>query len=139
MNIVFHAHSGLRWLILFGVILIIIRSLTGLVSKGAYAKFDKIVGSATVGFMDLQLLLGIVLYFGYSPYTMSLSFNMSNAEERFWSIEHLVLMLVAITLGHLGKVRANRAETDKKKFVTQLIFFTVSLALMLMAIPWGRL
>ena len=139
MNIIFHAHSGLRWLILLGVILIIVRSLTGLVSNGAYTKFDKIVGSATVGIMDLQLLLGIVLYFGYSAYTMSLSFNMSNSEERFWSVEHLALMVMAIGLAHVGKVKAGKAITDKSKFKTQAIFFTISFLLMILAIPWGRM
>jgi len=135
MNIVFHAHSGLRWLVLLGVALIVVKSLVGLVSKGAYTKFDKILGSATVGTMDLQLVLGLLLYFWYSPF---ITFNMSNATERFWSVEHLVLMLLAIAAAHIGKVKATKATDDTAKFRFQVIFFTLSLVFMLLGIPWSR-
>jgi hypothetical protein len=110
----------------------------GMLGNGSYTKFDKIIGSATVGFMDLQLVLGLILYFGYSPYTKGLTFNMSNAEERFWSVEHLLMMILAIAFAHIGKVKAGKAQDDKQKFKVQVLFFSVSLALMMLAIPWGR-
>jgi len=135
MNIVFHAHSGLRWLVLVGVVLIIIKSLIGLFGGGSYTKFDKILGSATVGIMDLQLILGLALYFGYSPY---ITFNMSNPEERFWSVEHLALMILAIAAAHVGKVIAKKSDDAPVKFRFQAIFFTISLVLMIVGIPWSR-
>lgn len=135
MNIVFHAHSGLRWLVLVGVVLIIIKSLIGLFGGGSYSKFDKILSSATVGIMDVQLVLGLILYFGYSPY---ITFNMSNPEERFWSVEHLLLMVLAIAAAHIGKVIAKKSEDAPVKFRFQAIFFTITLVLMLVGIPWSR-
>lgn len=138
MNIVFHAHSGLRWLVLAGVVLILIKSIVGLISNGSYGKFDKILGSATVGFMDLQLLLGLVLYFGYSGYTKNLTFNMEDAEVRFWSVEHLLLMLLAIVSAHVGKVISKRSDDPSVQFKFQAIFFGLSLVLMIVGIPWSR-
>ncbi len=138
MNIVFHAHSGLRWLILLGVVLIVVKSLIGLFSGGKYSKFDKILGSATVGFMDIQFILGIILYFAWSPYTMKFSFNLDNPEERFWSIEHLVLMVLAIAAAHIGKVIAKKSDDAPVQFRFQAIFFTISLLLLIMGIPWSR-
>jgi hypothetical protein len=138
MNIVFHAHSGLRWLVIIGVVLIVIKSIIGLYGNGKYSKFDKILGSATVGFMDIMLILGLILYFGYSSYTKNLTFDMSNAEERFWSVEHLIMMLLAIAFAHIGKVKAGKLVEDKMKYRTQVIFFSASLALMMLAIPWDR-
>lgn len=138
MNIVFQAHSGFRWLILLLVVVVIIKSLVGLISKGRYSKFDKILGSATVGIIDLQFLLGLILYFFYSPFTKSFSFDMSNAEERFWSVEHLAMMFLAIAAAHVGKVKATKSSQDSSKFRFQLIFFAISLALMIMSIPWDR-
>ena len=139
MNIVFHAHSGLRWLILLLVVVIILKSFIGWFSGGSYSKFDKILGSATVGFLDLQLLLGLVLYFFHSAFTKNLTFNMSNPTERFWSVEHLMLMILAIAAAHIGKVKANKSPDDSVKFKFQAIFFSLSLILMIMAIPWDRI
>lgn len=139
MNIVFHAHSGLRWLVLAGVVVILLKSIVGLISNGSYGKFDKILGSATVGLMDMQLLLGLVLYFGYSPYTKNLTFNMGNAEERFWSVEHLLLMLLAIVAAHVGKVISKKSQDASVQFKYQTIFFGISLLLMIAGIPWSRI
>lgn len=139
MNIVFHAHSGLRWLVLLGVVLVIVKSLIGLFGGGKFSKFDKILGSATVGLMDLQLLLGIILYFGYSPFTKNFTFNMSNDTERFWSVEHLVLMILAIAAAHVGKSIAKRSSDAPVQFRFQSIFFVIALVLMSMGIPWSRI
>ncbi|MCP4457965.1 MAG: hypothetical protein GY816_08075 [Cytophagales bacterium] len=139
MNIVFHAHSGLRWLILLLIVFLILKSLIGWFSGGIYSKFDKILGSATVGLLDLQLILGFLLYFLHSAFTKNLTFNMSNTSERFWSVEHLILMILAISAAHIGKVKAKKSEINRTKFKFQAIFFFISLILMIMGIPWNRI
>jgi hypothetical protein len=115
--------------------LIVLKSLIGLFGGGSYTKFDKILGSATVGIMDVQLILGVVLYFFYSPY---ITFNMSNPTERFWSVEHLLLMVLAIAAAHVGKVIAKKSDDAPVKFRFQAIFFTIALVLMIVGIPWSR-
>lgn len=138
MEILLKAHSGLRWLVLAGLIIIVIKSLVGLFGGGKYSKFDKILGSATVGIMDLQLLSGLILYFAYSPYTKYFSFNMKNDLERFWAVEHLALMLIAIIFAHIGKRIAKKSPDASVQFRFQSIFFGMSLVLILLGIPWDR-
>ena len=63
---------------------------------------------------------------------------MSNPAERFWSVEHLLMMLLAIAAAHIGKIKAEKSAVDLSKYKIQLIFFSTSLLLMIMAIPWDR-
>lgn len=139
MNTVFHMHSGLRWLILLLIVLVTLKSILGWLSGGNYSKFDKIIGSITIGLLDVQLLLGLVLYFFYSAFTKELTFNVINAEGRFWAVDHLLLMLFAVLAAHIGKMIATKSPDASVKFRFQAIFFSISLILMIFGIPWGRL
>ena len=88
-----HAHSGLRWLILVAAVVAVLKSLIGLFGGTDYKKFDKILAVSYVGTMHLQLLIGLILYFIYSPFV---TYNMSDPVSRFWSVEHLALLLFAV-------------------------------------------
>ena len=142
-SILLHAHSGFRWLVLLMVVVAVLKSLFGMIGNGQYAKFDKVWASAFVGFMDIQFLLGILLYF-LSPIVQSawgagMGNMMADSTLRFWGMEHLVVMILAIAAAHIGKVKAKKASSHASKFRAQLVFFGVSLALMLFGIPWERL
>lgn len=131
-----HAHSGLRWLILVAVIIAVLKSLIGLFAGTEYSKFDKIVAVAFVGMMHLQLLIGLVLYFIYSPF---ITYNMSDQVSRFWSVEHLALMLFAVAAAQVGRSISKKTQDAQVKFRFQSIFFGMSLILMLLGIPWDRI
>jgi anti-sigma-K factor RskA len=133
----FHSHSGLRWIVLALAIVVVFRSLTGFFGGGQYKKLDRVLGSSFVGLMDLQLLLGVVLYF-HSPLTKKFEFNMDDADQRFWSTEHVMLMIVAVAAAHIGSAIAKRSADDPIRFKFQSIFFTTSLVMMLLGIPWSR-
>ncbi|MEP0985637.1 hypothetical protein [Ekhidna sp.] len=131
-----HFHSGLRWLILVAVVVAVIKSLIGLFGGTAYTKFDKILAVSFVGMMHLQLLTGLVLYFFYSPF---ITYNMSDPVQRFWSVEHLALMLFAVVAAQVGRSISKKTQDAQVKFRFQSIFFGMSLVLMLLGIPWGRI
>lgn len=131
-----HAHSGLRWLILVAVIIAVLKSMVGLFAGSNYTKFDKIVAVAFVGMMHLQLLIGLVLYFFYSPH---ITYNMSDQVSRFWSVEHLALMLFAVAAAQVGRSISKKTTDAQVKFRFQSIFFGMSLILMLLGIPWDRI
>lgn len=130
-----HFHSGLRWLILVAVVIAVIKSLIGLFGGSEYSKFDKIVAVAFVGMMHLQLLTGLILYFFYSPF---ITYNMSDPVQRFWSVEHLALMIFAVVAAQVGRSISKKTQDAQVKFRFQSIFFGMSLVLMLLGIPWGR-
>ena len=141
-SIMFHAHSGLRWLILLLAVVLVVKSLIGLFGGGKYSKLDNILSASFVGFMHTQLLLGIYLYFTSSLVkTAFLDFGaaMKDSELRFWSVEHISVMILAIVAAQGGRSIMKRASDDSVKFRFQAIFFGVSLLLMLFAIPWDRL
>jgi hypothetical protein len=93
MTALFHAHSGLRFLVLLLGLLNVAALVFSLTSKGAYEKHHRILGSAFTGTLHLQVLLGIGLI----------------ALGRYYPalIGHLVMMLVATVVSqvtqHLNK------------------------------------
>ena len=56
---------------------------------------------------------------------------------RFFGMEHITMMLIAITVITVGSIRAKRKSTDHDKFKTMALWFSVGLLLILMSIPWG--
>ena len=108
------------------------------------SKKDKLPALFLMIMCDIQLLLGSVLYFKYSGYGIS-AFNngvgavMKNAELRKIAVEHVVLMLIALVLVHIGYSKVKKVmELDKLKR-TSLIYFGIALVLILAGIPWNRL
>jgi uncharacterized membrane protein len=54
----------------------------------------------------------------------------------FFGIIHIVLMLVAIILITIGSAMAKRKTGDEQKFKTILLWYSLGLLLILIAIPW---
>lgn len=135
-------HSWLRWFILILALVILIKSVMGMTGNKEYGKGDNAMASAFVGLLDLQLLAGLVLYFWTSDITTNAWGGdvspMKNAIVRYWAVEHISIMIIAIALAHIGKVKAKKLTDSTKKFKTQLIFFGISLLLILSRIPWGE-
>ncbi|WP_258098030.1 hypothetical protein [Marinoscillum pacificum] len=134
-----HLHSVIRWIVLILALVLIIKS----VIKGNYGKLDNILSASFVGMMDLMFLLGLILYVFLSPITKTAFSDfgaaMSNSAIRFWAVEHIFVMIVAIAVAHIGRSKSKKATDSNKKFKFQLIFYGISLAAMLVGIPWDRL
>jgi len=135
-------HSWLRWIILVLALVIIVKSIMGMSGNKDYLKGDNIMASSFVGLLDLQFLFGIVMYFWLSPITSGAWSGdispMKDAGIRYWAVEHLAMMLIAIVLAHIGKAKAKRLSESSKKFKIQAIFFGIALLLILSRIPWGE-
>jgi uncharacterized membrane protein YphA (DoxX/SURF4 family) len=137
-----HAHNGLRWLVLLALLGSIIFAFSGWMKKRDWNKSDKISGLLLVLFMDLQFLLGMVLYVFVSPLTKS-AFNdfgaaMGNSQLRFYAVEHILMMVIALALVHIGRAKSKKNVAPWKKHRSAAIFYTISLILILVAIPWDR-
>ncbi|RIH81780.1 hypothetical protein Mterra_02962 [Calidithermus terrae] len=133
-------HNLTRWLVLGVALVLIFRSVQGL-RRGGYVLLDRRLGMAYTGLLDLQLLLGLIL-FAVSPFIRGLTANVSaamqNSSSRFFLAEHWVAMLVALVLAHVGSSRVKKATDDRQKHRQSLIFYGLSLALVLLGIPWWR-
>lgn len=138
-----HLHDALRWLLLLSLVVTLVKYLAGWFGNQPWKKVDNMLGIVFTSLMDLQLLVGAVLYFFLSPITkMALSdfgAAMKNADLRFYAVEHLSMMLIAVVLVHIGRAKSKKAVTDTGKFRIASIFFLIALVLIVAAIPWSRL
>lgn len=138
-----HLHDGLRWLLLLVFLITIIKYVAGWLSDHAWKKLDNTLGIVLTALMDIQLLTGLVLYFFLSPVT-KIAFSdfggaMKNPDLRFYAVEHLTMMLIAIILVHVGRAKSKKAVFDRSKFKLGAIFFLIALVVLLAGIPWNRL
>jgi hypothetical protein len=87
------------------------------------------------------LLLGVYLYFagtvGYQAIKdKGMGAAMKDPYTRFFAVEHLLGMLIAIILIHIGKAQGKRPIGDKAKHRRTMIFYLVALLIILASIPW---
>ena len=135
-----HAHSGLAYLALLALVIVIFWTLLGALSGREFQERDRKI--ALVGFIlcHVQLLVGLILYF-VSPLGFSLLTGggaMADATARLTALEHPVINILAIVLISVGFIRAKKLTTSKAKFRSIYMLYAVGLVLILSRIPWGN-
>ncbi len=131
-------HSIFRWLVLLSLIYALARAIQGYRSERVFTKTDDSVRHWTATIAHVQLLIGIILY-TQSPlvsYYFGTSRKEALAEPFFFSIIHIALMLLAVVGITLGSSMAKRKPTANGKFLTQIVWFSLALLLIFVAIPW---
>ena len=92
--------------------------------------------------MDVNLLLGLLLYILFSPITKAAFANfgaaMGDSTLRFFAVEHIFGMVVAVILAHVGRALSKKATEPVKKYRAAAIWYTLSLLVILAMIPWDR-
>ena len=140
--IILAIHNIVRWVVLILGVLAAGRALMGWLGKRAWTENDRKAGSFFGIAIDTQFLLGLLLYFFLSPLTTTalrdFGAAMSNPALRFFALEHVLYMVLALVLAHMGSVLARRAATDQIKFRTAGIFFSLSVVAILLGMPWMR-
>ncbi|MDQ6761497.1 MAG: cytochrome B [Bacteroidota bacterium] len=131
-------HNLLRWLILLFGLWTVLNAVGGLLSKKEFTANDNRSNFFFMLSMDIQLLVGLGLFFSgqWFDRMKHLSENMKDANLRFFTMEHEVLMIIAWILVHVGRVSVKKAITSRAKFKRSLVFFGITLVLILIAIPW---
>lgn len=129
-NILVSAHSGVRWLLLLFLLIAVFQTFS---RRGKFGdiKETKSVLIAFI-FTHLQLLLGLILFF-ISPKVRFGGSMMSDSLFRFFTVEHSLLMILAIILITMGYTRSKKAP---KPFNVVFIFYFIALILILIGIPW---
>lgn len=131
-------HNLLRWLILLFAVWAVLRSISGIAGNKVYAAAD---GRSSFFFslsMDIQFLTGIGLYYAGQWFDQFKHFGdaMKDSTTRFFTIEHEVMMIIALILVHVGRAMVKKAATSPGKFKRSLIFFGIALLIILYATPW---
>jgi hypothetical protein len=137
-----HAHNGFRWLILIALFIAILLAFTGWIKKHEWTKTSNATGLILMIVMDIQFLLGLILYLFVSPITKA-AFNdfgaaMKNPDLRFYAVEHILMMVIALVLVHIGRTRTKKEMAGWKRHRAAAVFYTLSFLIILAAIPWDR-
>ena len=134
-SILKHAHSGLRWVLLLLLLAAIINAVSKWKGKD-YTESDRKITLFTMITAHLQLILGLILYFFLSPYVQFNSKTMSDAVLRFYSVEHITIMVLAIALITIGYSQAKKKLESAQKFRAVFTYYLIALILLLAGIPW---
>ncbi len=135
-------HNILRWIVLVLLIIALVRAYWGWFGSRDWTQTDTRVGRFYSIGLDIQLLLGLILYFFLSDLTKVVLSNFSAAmsapELRFFGIEHFFYMILALVFAHIGVATANRVEESVIKHRRSAIWFSLSLIALLLGMPWFR-
>jgi hypothetical protein len=132
-------HSWLRWLVLVSLVYAIYRSYRGWLKEKSFTLFDNWIRHATATVVHIQFMIGLALYF-FSPIVNYFIHNFSSAlhvrDARFFGMEHITMMFVAVSIISVGSVKGKIGNTDKERFKTLAIWYSVGLLIIFLSIPW---
>jgi hypothetical protein len=136
-------HNIWRWVVLILAIVAAVMAYIGWFGKRTWTERDRKLGSFTAIAMDIQVLLGFILYLFYSPFGLKgLQLGMqtvrSSRDFMFYGIEHVFYMLVALVMAHLGSILPRKAQDSAAKYMRAAIPFTILFLILILGIPWGR-
>lgn len=136
-NILLTAHNLLRWVVLISLLYSVAIAVYGYCKKAVFTSTNNHIRHWTATLCHIQLTIGIILY-TQSPlvkYYFSAD-DKPNGDGLFFSLIHIIMMLVAIILITIGSAKAKREIEDHNKYKTLMYWFTAGLILILIAIPW---
>jgi hypothetical protein len=130
-------HSWIRWLALAAGVMATISAIRGVSSREPGSdRWGRILTIA----LDVQLVIGLLLYFAVSPVMESIRANfaaaMPNPQLRFWAVEHVSGMFIALVLVHVGRVLSRKASSPASRRTRQMICYGLATLVMLLGTPW---
>lgn len=123
-----HTHSGLRYIVLLLLVVVVAKSMVGLISKKPFEKADEKLTLFLMIATHIQLLVGLILYF-VSPFVQFGANTMKDAVTRYWTVEHAFVMLIAIVCITMARTSTKKLTESKAKH--KRVFIMTSLALIL--------
>ena len=124
------AHSGWRYIVFALLVIAVVNALVGWFGKKAYTEGNRKLNVFTLISAHIQFVFGLVLYF-LSPLTKG---QMSDPFGRYWKIEHISIMLIAVILITVGNAKSKKGLDGVAKHKSIAIFFGIALVLVIVAI-----
>ena len=114
---IYYAHSGWRYLVILVLVVTLAKVLIGLFGKNRWGSFDNLLNRITPIVIDIQFLLGLVLWVLQQRWT-------GGAMLASW--EHPFTMIIALVLGHVTSSRVKKAPTDAAKFQAATVGYLIT-------------
>jgi len=124
------AHSGWRYLVIILLLVAFINALMGYLGRKPYTEGNRKLNVFALISAHIQLVLGLLLYFMHDWYKG----EMSVAIQRYWKMEHIAMMLIAIILITIGNAKSKKVDSALMKHRTIFVFFGLGLLLITAAI-----
>jgi hypothetical protein len=116
-----------------------LRAVSGKTARRPWTPQDELWGLLLTTSVDLQFLVGLVLY-GLSPITRLGLQNFAAAMQinvaRFFTVEHVVGMIAGIALVHIARVKIRKTTDSERKHRLAMILYGIALVLIIISIPW---
>jgi hypothetical protein len=128
-GIVLIIHSWLRWAVI----------AAGIAAVARGGARDSSTGRWFTILLDVQMLIGLLLYFVLSPFTKAALGDfggaMGNSQLRFFAVEHVFGMVIGLALAHIGTAKIKKAPEHRRGRLA-MIFYGLALIAILASIPW---
>ena len=131
-----HTHSLLRYFVLIMLLAVIVTSFIGWRGNKPFTRLDNKLGLYLVIFTHLQFVAGLILYF-VSDVVQFNSDTMKNPGIRYWAVEHVTGMVIAIALITAARSTAKKMTLDLAKhrrlFIFNLLAIVIIIAILAMS------
>lgn len=133
-NILQHFHSGWAFLALLALVIAVIMSVYGKISKKEFTATHRKIALFALITAHVQLLVGLILYL-ISPLGFQLLGNMEK-QARLTSLEHPLINIIAIVLITIGWSKHKKVLLSEDKFQKIAFFYAIGLSLICSKIPY---
>lgn len=126
-------HSVLRYFVLGFLVIVIVRAFSGWQKKAEFTALDDKMSLWLFIMTHTQLLFGLILY-ATSPKVIFSGASMKDSLDRYWLVEHISMMLIAIVLITMARITAKKISEAAAKHRRLFIFNTVALIIVVVTI-----
>ncbi len=134
-----HLHSGIAYLALLALVVVIIYMFIGSLSGREFTEKDRKIGLIAFIISHIQLLVGLILYF-ISPLGLEMLKSgsaMSDPAARLLALEHPLINIIAIVLISIGYIKAKKPGSSRTRFRSIYMMYAIGLLLILSRLPWS--
>lgn len=137
------SHKLLMWAVVALFILNIFNFISKKSSNKEWEEKDTKLSKIFIILFDIQITIGLLLYIFFSPITKA-AFSagkemMKNSDLRFYAVEHIFTMLIAVAIAHIGFSKLKKKENSIDKYKIGINFFIISFIFLLARMPWSRI
>jgi hypothetical protein len=130
-------HSGFRYIVIILILLAIFQSLSGWLGKKPYTESNRKINLFAMISAHTQFLLGLILYF-LSPFVQFNNTTMKQPDTRYWTVEHVTMMLFAIVLITIGHSKSKKLVLPEGKHRAIAIFYILAFVIVVAAIVQSK-
>lgn len=132
-------HSLVRWAVVAAALSAAAVSLRSWLAARSSSRGTRVTAVALVASADTQVLLGLLLYFFFSPFAPAALSHpgaaLSEPGFRYWFFWHPVPALLVAGLAHGGSLLGRGEQSDRSRRRVALVY-SAAVVLLALAIPW---